>query len=51
LRVGPLIIVRRYTYRRFKDFLARVGALERWYEYKNAAKEKALRRGERDRVE
>ena len=28
---------------RFKDFLIRVGALDRWYEYECEAKEKALR--------
>ncbi len=31
------------AYRRFKDFLIRVGALERWHDYENEAKEKALR--------
>ncbi len=37
------IFSRKGAYRRFKDFLGRVGALESWYEYQNEAKEKALR--------
>ena len=37
------IFSRKGAYRRFKDFLIRVGALERWYAYENEAKEKALR--------
>ena len=45
------IFSRKGAYRRFKDFLIRVGALERWHDYENEAKEKALREwcGERDR--
>ncbi len=37
------IFSRKGAYRRFKDFLIRVGALERWYAYESEAKEKALR--------
>jgi len=37
------IFSRRGAYRRFKDLLEREGALERWYHYEEAAKEKALR--------
>lgn len=37
------IFSRKSAYRRFKDFLARVGALENWYAYEAEAKEKALR--------
>ncbi len=37
------IFSRKGAYRRFKDFLVRVGALESWYEYEAEAKEKALR--------
>jgi hypothetical protein len=38
------IFSRKDAYRRFKDFLIRVGALDAWYEYENEAKEKALRK-------
>lgn len=37
------IFSRKGAYGRFKDFLIRVGALDSWYEYENAAREKALR--------
>ncbi len=37
------IFSRKGAYRRFKDFLIRVGALERWYAYESEEKEKALR--------
>ena len=37
------IFSRKGAYRRFKEFLGRVGALESWYEYENEAREKALR--------
>ena len=37
------IFSRKGAYRRFKDFLVRVGALENWYAYEAKAKEKALR--------
>jgi hypothetical protein len=37
------IFSRKGAYRRFKDFLARVGVLDRWYAYESEAKEKALR--------
>ena len=37
------IFRRKGAYRRFKDFLMRLGALERWYEFESEAKEKALR--------
>jgi hypothetical protein len=37
------IFSRKGAHRRFKDFLARVGALDSWYEYESEAKEKALR--------
>lgn len=37
------IFSRKGAYRRFKDFLIRVGALEIWYAYEAEAKEKALR--------
>jgi hypothetical protein len=37
------IFSRKGAYRRFKDFLMRVGALESWYAYEAEAKEKALR--------
>ena len=37
------IFSRKGAYRRFKDFLIRVGALESWYAYEHEAKEKALR--------
>ena len=41
------IFSRKGAYRRFKDFLARVGALERWYAYENEAKEKRCASGAR----
>ena len=34
---------RKGAYRRFRDFLKRVGALDAWYEYESEAQEKALR--------
>ena len=37
------IFSRKGAYRRFKDFLIRIGALEDWYAYEAEAKEKALR--------
>ncbi len=37
------IFSRKGAYRRFKDFLSRVGALEDWYAYEAEAREKALR--------
>lgn len=37
------IFSRRGAYRRFKELLRRVNALEKWYAYENAAQEKALR--------
>jgi hypothetical protein len=37
------IFRRKGAYRRFKDYLMRVGALESWYAYEQEAKEKALR--------
>jgi hypothetical protein len=37
------IFSRSGAYRRFKDLLTREGALERWYAFEAAAKEKALR--------
>lgn len=37
------IFARKGAYRRFKDFLARAGALDSWYQYESEAKEKALR--------
>ena len=37
------IFSRKGAYRRFKDFLQRIGRLEGWYAYENAATEKALR--------
>ncbi|MGD0562210.1 MAG: hypothetical protein ABSA66_03895 [Roseiarcus sp.] len=37
------IFSRRGAYRRFRDLLVRVGALDRWYAFEAAAKEKALR--------
>ena len=37
------IFSRKGAYRRFKDFLIHVGALDAWYEYESEAKEKALR--------
>ena len=37
------IFSRRGAYGRFKDFLIRVGALDKWHDYENAATEKALR--------
>ena len=37
------IFSRKGAWRRFKDYLARVGALDAWYEYENEAQEKALR--------
>ncbi|MGO9419026.1 hypothetical protein [Roseiarcus sp.] len=37
------IFSRKGAWRRFKDFLFRVGALDRWYAYESEAKEKALR--------
>ena len=37
------IFSRKGAYRRFKDYLRRIGALESWYEYENEAQEKALR--------
>lgn len=37
------IFSRKGAYRRFEDFLARIHALERWYEFENAETEKALR--------
>ncbi|MBV8105015.1 MAG: hypothetical protein JO223_10410 [Hyphomicrobiales bacterium] len=37
------IFSRKGAYGRFKDFLVRHGALDQWYEYEAAAREKALR--------
>ncbi len=37
------IFSRKGAYRRFKEFLIRVGALESWYEYESEAREKTLR--------
>ena len=37
------IFRRKGGYRRFKDFLHRIGALDAWYAYENEATEKALR--------
>jgi uncharacterized protein UPF0158 len=37
------IFNRRGAYRRFKDFLVRQDALERWYDFSNKAEEAALR--------
>jgi hypothetical protein len=37
------IFSRKGAYRRFKDLLIRVGALDSWYAYEGEAKEKALR--------
>ena len=37
------IFSRKGAYRRFKDFLRRVGALDSWYEYESEAQERALR--------
>jgi Uncharacterised protein family (UPF0158) len=37
------IFSRRGAYGRFKDFLVRVRALQRWYDFSNAAEEAALR--------
>ena len=37
------IFSRKGAYRRFKDFLMRIDALESWYAYEAEAKEKALR--------
>ncbi len=37
------IFSRKGAFRRFKDFLLRVGVLESWYAYESEAKEKALR--------
>ena len=37
------IFSRKGAYRRFKDYLRRIGALESWHEYENEAQEKALR--------
>jgi hypothetical protein len=37
------IFSRKGAYRRFKEFLHRIGALESWYAYEGEAKEKALR--------
>jgi hypothetical protein len=37
------IFSRKGAYARFKDYLARIGALDQWYEFENAAREKALR--------
>ena len=37
------IFSRKGAYRRFKDFLHRIGALESWYAYEQEAEEKALR--------
>ncbi len=37
------IFSRRGAYRRFKDLLTREGALDKWYAFEAAAKEKALR--------
>ena len=38
------IFSRKGAYRRFKDFLVRLGALDDWYAYEAEAKEKALRK-------
>ena len=38
------IFGRRGAYRRYKDLLARRGALERWYDFSNKAEEAALRK-------
>jgi hypothetical protein len=37
------IFSRKGAWRRYKDFLAHVGALDAWYEYESEAEEKALR--------
>ena len=37
------IFSRRGAYRRFRDLLTREGALDKWYAFEAAAKEKALR--------
>ena len=37
------IFSRRGAYRRFKDLLEHEGALDKWFEFQNAAEEKALR--------
>lgn len=37
------IFSRRGAYRRFRDLLTRTGALDKWYAFEAAAKEKALR--------
>jgi hypothetical protein len=37
------IFSRKGAYARFKDYLARIGALDQWHEFENAAREKALR--------
>ena len=37
------IFSRRGAYRRFKDLLEHEGALDKWFEFENAAEEKALR--------
>jgi hypothetical protein len=39
------IFSRKGAYRRFKEFLRRLGALDSWYEFENNAREKALRDG------
>jgi hypothetical protein len=38
------IFSRRGAYRRFKDLLEHEGALDKWFEFENAAQEKALRK-------
>lgn len=42
------IFSRKGAYARFKDYLARIGALDQWYEFENAAREKALRAWRRE---
>jgi hypothetical protein len=37
------IFSRKGAYRRFKQFVSRLGALDSWYEFENDAREKALR--------
>jgi hypothetical protein len=37
------IFSRKGAYRRFRQFLSRLGALDSWYEFENNAREKALR--------
>jgi hypothetical protein len=37
------IFSRKGAYARFKNYLARIGALDQWHEFANAAREKALR--------